>query len=210
MVSTVVHVSFGALVAAALLYEFDATALAVVCAFAAFPDVDTFLGIWVAGGHRALLHTLLVPVLLGVLLYWDTHRTESFVQAKFGRRGPHVAAVGIAALLIGGILPDLMTNGVNVFYPLQDRFYTLDGKLHLSNTKGVVQTFVDLSKDAESGGTVGGTTENTHYYTGIDLERGADPDNAERVFPIVSSGLELVVVLTALAGVTGRFREAKR
>ncbi|MFB6269531.1 MAG: metal-dependent hydrolase [Halobacterium sp.] len=210
MVSTVVHVSFGALVAAALLHEFDAKALAAVCAFAAFPDVDTFLGIWVAGGHRALLHTLLLPALLGVLLYWDTHRTESFLHAKFGRRGPHVAAVGIVALVVGGILPDLMTNGVNLFYPVHDRFYTFAGKLHLSSTDGVVQTFVDLSDDAGGGGTVGGTTNDTHYYTGVDLERGADPKHAERVFPIVSSGLELVVVLSALTGVAGRFREAKR
>jgi inner membrane protein len=210
MVSTVVHVSFGALVATALLHEFDAKALAAVCAFAAFPDLDTFLGIWIAGGHRAILHTALLPVLLGALVYLDTRRAESLLHAKFGRRGPHVAAVGILALLVGGILPDLMTNGVNLFYPVHDRFYTFAGELKLSSTEGIVQTFVDLSDDPGGGGTVGGTTENTHYYTGVDLERGADPKNAERVFPIVTSGLQLVVVLTALAGVTGRFREAKR
>jgi inner membrane protein len=210
MPSTVVHVAFGALVATAFLHEFDAKALAVVCAFAAFPDVDTFLGIWIAGGHRALLHTLLVPVVLGVLVYWDTHRGESWLRARFGRSGPHVAAVGVVALTFGGILPDLMTNGVNLLYPVHDRFYTFAGKLELSSTEGVVQTFVDLSEDTSSGGSVGGTTENTHYYTGVDLERGPDPENAERVFPIVASGMQLVVVLTAIAGVIGRFREAKR
>lgn len=210
MVSTVVHVSFGALVAAALLYEFDAKSLAVVCAFAAFPDVDTFLGVWFAGGHRALLHTLLLPAALGTLVYWDARRAESWLRGKFGRRGPHVAAVGVVALTVGGILPDLMTNGVNLLYPVHDRFYTFSGKLELSSTEGVVQTFVDLGDDAGGGGTVGGTTENTHYYTGVDLERGPDPANAERVFPVVSSGMQLVVVLTALVAVVGRFREAKR
>lgn len=210
MPSTVVHVAFGALVATAFLHEFDAKSLAVVCAFAAVPDLDTFLGIWVAGGHRALLHTLLVPVLLGGLVYWDTRREESWLRATFGRTAPHVAAVGVVALALGGILPDLMTNGVNLLYPVHDRFYTVAGKLEWSSTEGVVQTFVDLSDDPGGGGTVGGTTENTHYYTGVDVEPGADPENAERVFPIVASGMQLAVVVTAIAGVLGRFREAKR
>lgn len=206
MVSTVVHVAFGALVATALLREFDAVALAAVCGFAAFPDLDTLLGIWIGGGHRALLHTLLLPVALGALVAWDARREESWLRRRFGPRGPHVAAVGVLALLFGGVLPDLMTNGVNAFYPVHDRFYTLSGKLHLSNQRGVVQTFVEF--EPGKAGTVGGTTENTHYYTGFDTDRGRDPANVERVFPIVSSGLQLVVVLTAVAGVFGRFREA--
>ncbi|GAA0283085.1 hypothetical protein [Halobacterium noricense] len=121
----------------------------------------------------------------GALVVWDTRRAESWLHAKFGRDGPHVAVVGVVALLFGGILPDLMTSGVNLFFPLHDRFYTFAGSLELSSTEGVVQTFVDL-------------------------ERGSDPANAERVFPVVSSGFQLVVVLTAIAGVVGRFREAKR
>jgi inner membrane protein len=210
MPSTVVHVAFGALVATAFLHEFDARVLAVVCAFAAFPDVDTFLGIWIGGGHRAILHTMLLPALLGLLILWDTRRAESWLYARFGRNGPHVAAVGVIALTLGGIAPDLMTNGVNLFYPVHDRFYTFAGELKLSSTDGVVQTFVDLSDEPGGGGTVGGTTNNTHYYTGVDVERGADPENVERVFPVVASGMQLVVVLTAIAGVVGRFREAKR
>jgi len=210
MPSTVVHVAFGALVATALLRVFDARTLAVVCAFAALPDVDTFLGVWIPGGHRAILHTAVLPAVLGALVYWDARRSDSWLRARFGPNGPHVAAVGVLALLFGGILPDLMTNGVNLLYPVHDRFYTFSGTIELSSTRGFVQTFVDLGDAPSGGGTVGGTTENTHYYTGVDLERGADPANAERVFPVVSSGLQLVVVLTAAAGVAGRFREAKR
>jgi hypothetical protein len=207
MPSTVVHVAIGALVATAFLYEFDAKTLAVVCAFAAFPDVDTFLGVWIGGGHRALLHTLLVPALLGALVYLDTRRAESWLHGRFGRNGPHVAAVGVVALVFGGILPDLMTNGVNLLYPVHDTFYAFDGKLQLSNQRGLVQTFVEFGPETD---TVVGTTEDTHYYTGVDVERGADPANAERVFPVVASGFQLVVVLTAVAAVVGRFREAKR
>jgi len=209
MPSTVVHVAFGALVATALLRVFHAKSLAAVCAFAALPDVDTFLGVWIPGGHRAILHTALLPVALGALVYWDARREDSWLRARFGPDATHVAGVGVVALALGGILPDLTTNGVNLFYPLHDRFYTFAGSLELSSTEGVAQTFVEFG-EPEAGGTAGGTTENTHYYTGVDLERGADPADAERVFPVVSSGFELTVVLTAVAGVVGRFREAKR
>ncbi|AHG04386.1 metal-dependent hydrolase [Halobacterium sp. DL1] len=207
MPSTVVHVAFGAVVATALLREFDAKALAAVCAFAALPDLDTFLGLWIHGGHRALLHTALLPVALGALVLWDSHREASWLRGRFGARGPHVAGVGVVALALGGIGPDLLTNGVNVLYPVHDQFYALSGKLELSSTKGLVQTFVDLG---ENGDTARGSTETVHYRTGVDVERGADPADAERVFPIVSSGLQLLVVVVAATSVFGRFREANR
>jgi membrane-bound metal-dependent hydrolase YbcI (DUF457 family) len=209
MPSSVVHVAFGALVATALLREFDAPALAVVCGFAALPDVDTFLGIWIAGGHRAILHTLVLPAVLGAFVYWDARREDSWLRGRFGSRAPHVAGVGVLALLFGGIAPDLMTNGVNALYPVHDRFYTLSGTLHLSDQRGVVQTFVEFGQE-NAGGAAGGTTENTHYYTGVDPAKGSEPENVERIFPVVSSGFQLVVVLTAIAAVVGRFRQAKR
>jgi inner membrane protein len=208
MPSTVVHVAFGALVATAFLREFDAKVLAAVCAFAAVPDLDTFLGVWIAGGHRAILHTALLPLALGALVAWDARRDWSWLRRRFGKRGPHVAGVGVLALAVGGIGPDLMTNGVNLLYPVHDTFYAFDGELKLSSTKGVVQTFVELGgEDPES---VVGTTETQHYRTGVDVERGADPKNVERIFPVVMSGLQLLVVATAALGVAGRFREAKR
>jgi inner membrane protein len=208
MPSTVVHVAFGALVAAALLREFDAGSLAAVCALTALPDVDTFLGLWVPGGHRALLHTALLPLLLGAVVAWDVRRDGSWLRSRFGGRGPQVAGVGVVALAIGGIAPDLMTNGVNLLYPVHDTFYAFDGELQLSNQRGVVQTFVELGgREPDS---VVGTTENVHYRTGVDVARGEDPENAERLFPVVSSGMQLVVVATAAIAVVGRFREGNR
>ncbi|WP_232702516.1 metal-dependent hydrolase [Halobacterium wangiae] len=207
MPSTVVHVAFGALVATAFLREFDARALAAVCAFTALPDLDTFLGVWIHGGHRALLHTALLPLLLGAVVVWDGRRADSWLRDRFGARGHHVAGVGVLALTLGGIGPDLTTNGVNLFYPLHDQFYAFSGRLELSSTEGVVQTFVELGED---GDTARGTTETVHYWTGVDVKRGPDPEGAERVFPIVSSGLQLLVVVVAAAGVFGRFREANR
>jgi hypothetical protein len=208
MPSTVVHVAFGALVATAFLRVFDAKSLAAVCAFAAVPDLDTFLGVWIPGGHRAILHTALLPVLLGALVAWDARRDWSWLRRRFGKHGPHVAGVGVLALAVGGIGPDLMTNGVNLLYPVHDTFYAFDGELKLSSTRGVVQTFVELGGSEPD--SVVGTTETVHYETGVDVERGADPENVERIFPVVMSGMQALVVATAALGVTGRFREANR
>jgi inner membrane protein len=208
MPSTVVHVAFGALVATALLRVFDARTLGAVCAFTALPDLDTFLGVWIPGGHRALLHTAVLPLVLGALVAWDARRDGGWLQRRFGDTGPHVAGVGVVALALGGIAPDLMTNGVNLLYPVHDTFYAFDGELQLSSTRGVVQTFVELGgEDADS---VVGTTETVHYETGVDVERGDDPADAERLFPIVRSGMQLVVVATAAVAVWGRFREDNR
>ncbi|MEF8856744.1 MAG: metal-dependent hydrolase, partial [Haloplanus sp.] len=126
MPSTVVHLAIGAVVAAALLGdEFDGRAVAVVLAATALPDVDTFVGLVLQGAHRALLHTLVLPAVAGAILAYDTRlRAISGLHARWGARGVRIAWVALAALLLGGILPDLMTNGVNAFYPLYDRFLT--------------------------------------------------------------------------------------
>jgi hypothetical protein len=206
MPSTVVHLAVGAVVASALLGEaFDRRSVAVVLAATALPDLDTFVGLYLQGTHRALLHTLLLPAVGGVVLAYDTRRgTASWLRGRWGARGVGVAWVALAALVLGGIGPDLMTNGVNAFYPLYDRFLTVDGELLLSNQRGLVQTFVDLSATPER------TTANTHYWTGVDPTRGADPAAVERIFPVVRSGFQLLVVLLGAFTLGARFREAGR
>jgi hypothetical protein len=206
MPSTVVHLAVGAIVAAALLgEEFDRRSVAVVLAATALPDLDTFAGLYLQGTHRALLHTLLVPAVVGAALTYDTRRgPASWLRARFGPRGVRVAWVALAALVFGGVCPDLMTNGVNAFYPLYDRFLTVDGELLLSNQRGLVQTFVDLSATPER------TTENTHYWTGVDPTRGSEPANVERIFPVVRSGFQLFVVVLGAFTLGARFREERR
>jgi len=201
MPSTVVHLAIGAVVATALLGdEFDRRSVAVVLAATAVPDVDTFVGLVMQGAHRALLHTLVLPAVTGAVLAYDTrHRPVSRLRRRWGARGVRVAWVAVAALLIGGILPDLMTNGVNAFYPLYDRFLTVDGELLLSNQRGVVQTFVDLSAEPER------TTANTHYWTGVDPSPGDEPERVERIFPVVRSGFQLLVVFLGAFTLGGRF-----
>jgi len=201
MPSTVVHLAIGGIVAAALLGdEFDRRAVAVVLAATAVPDLDTFVGLVMQGAHRALLHTLVLPVATGAALTYDTRfRRRSRLHDRWGGRGVRVAWVALAALLVGGILPDLMTNGVNAFYPLYDRFLTVDGELVLSNQRGVVQTFVDLTADPQR------TTENTHYWTGVDPSQGTEPKNVERIFPVVRSGFQLLVVVLGVFTLGARF-----
>lgn len=208
MPSTLVHVAVGGLVGAGLLGAgFDRRAAAVVFVAAALPDVDTFFGFVLPGAHRALLHTFLLPAVVAAVLAYDTRvRAVSRLRTRFGPRGVRLAWAGLVALVGGGILPDLFTNGVNAFYPLHDAFYAVDGRLYLSNRQGVVQTFVDLSPTDPASR----TTRNFHYSTGADPSRGAEPANVERIFPVAMSGTQLMLLVLSAFVVGARLRESER
>jgi len=196
MPSTLVHVAIGALIAAALLEDaFGPRALGIVLLAVAIPDLDTFVGIAFPGTHRAALHTLLVPLLAAGAIAYDLRRENSWLRAR-GAGTVRVAWVAVLAYVVAGIGPDLFFNGVNILYPLHDRFYELNGRVLVSNQRGLVQTFWEAAEST------GGTTENTHYRTGADVSRGEDPANAERVFPIATSGLQMLLLLAATV-VTG-------
>ena len=206
MPSTLVHLAIGGLVGAALLGDrFSARAIAVVLVAAAVPDLDSFL-VFVAGGHRSALHTFLVPAALSLGLYWDTrHAPRSRLRERFGPDSGYVAAVAVVALVAGGILPDLFTNGVNALWPLHDQFYTIRGELLLSDQRGVVQTFVDLTPEAPAR-----TTENTRYKTGADPAPWKQSDEpVERVFPVVQAGWQLMLVLVSTAVVGFRTHQVE-
>jgi hypothetical protein len=196
MPSTLVHLALGSLIAAALLEDaFGPRALGVVLLVTAVPDLDAFVGIAFPGTHRAALHTLLIPVLLGVAIAYDCRREESWLRAR-GPGAIRVAWVAVIAYVIAGIGPDLFFNGVNVLYPLHDRFYAVNGEVLYSDQRGFVQT---LWEGQES---TGGTTDDTHYATGVDPTRGNDPENVERVFPIARSGLQVLLICAGTA-ITG-------
>ncbi|ELZ96784.1 hypothetical protein C440_03383 [Haloferax mucosum ATCC BAA-1512] len=207
MPSTLVHVAVGGLVGVALLGRwFDVRAVAVVLAAAAVPDLDSFTSTLVPGSHRALFHTLLLPVVLAAFVFYDTTvRKQSFLRERWGTRGVVASWVAVASLLGGGILPDLFTNGVNVFYPVHDAFYSVNGHAELSSTRGFVQTFVELRSDSPPP-----TTETFHYSTAVDPSPGSEPENVERVAPLASSGLELMLVLLGGGVVGGRLLSERR
>lgn len=209
MPSTLVHVAIGAIVAVALLRdEFGWWSLGVVIAFAAVPDLDTFVGLVLPGAHRSLFHNVFFPLLLGAVLFTEFRRSRSIFVDRFGPAIRPVAGIGIVALVFGGIAPDLVTNGVNLFYPVQDNFLEVSGELLLSNQQGVVQTFVELSQP-DAGGAVVGSTETVHYATGIDPSPGSEPANVERVFPVLGSGMELLIVGLGATLSGGRILQSK-
>lgn len=208
MPSTLVHVAFGGFVAAGLLgTHFDRRSVLVVLAAAALPDLDSFLAIVLVGTHRALLHNLVLPGLVAGALYVDSRRPVFRMRDRFGDRGVRVAWVSVAAFVFAGVAPDLATNGVNPLYPLLDRYVTLDGELLVSSTRGVVQTFVELHPKSS---TVGGTTSDTFYYTGVDTDPGPDEKQAERVFPLVNSGMQALIVLLSGFVLATRFWDESR
>lgn len=198
MPSTLVHVALAALIAAALLEDaFDLRALALVVGLTAMADLDAFASLAIAGAHRSLLHTLLLPAGLAALVWYDARRgSDSLLARTWNGRGHRVAGVAIVAFVFSAIGLDLVYNGVNVLYPLHDQFYVLDGKAILSTKDGFVQTFVDL--DPQTGGvpapeSIGNSSE-VHLGTGVDPTKGPEPADVERVFPIVRSGWQALIV----------------
>ncbi|MFB6153687.1 MAG: metal-dependent hydrolase [Halodesulfurarchaeum sp.] len=209
MPSTLVHVAIGGLVAVALLREeFGWVTLGVVLAFAAVPDLDTFAGLVVPGAHRSLFHSVLFVVFVAALLWVDVKRDGSILRSAFDSAGVRVAYVSLLALVFGGLAPDLVTNGINLLYPVRDQFVQVSGEVLLSNQRGVVQTFVQLGRP-DAGGAVVGSTETVHYSTGVNPTRGPEPKHVERVFPVVGSGMQLLLVAMSGTLVGIRLRESE-
>lgn len=197
MPSTLVHLAFGALLAMALLGdEFDGRALGIVLVATAVPDLDTFTGVWLTGTHRALLHTLLVPLGLAALVAYDTHvRQRPWLSSP---RAVRVAWTCVAAYALAGIGPDLFTNGANALYPVYDQFVSLSGRVWITDQRGLVQT---IWEGQESGR---GTTRTVHYATGVDTAPGPDPPDRERIFPVVDTGFQLLLVIASTLVTTAR------
>ena len=205
--STLVHVAFAGLLAAALLREsaFGRRTVAVVVAATVLPDLDSFVSPFLAGAHRSLGHNVLLPALAVVALVYDTRvREESWLRNHWGDAAPHVAWVALAGFAVAGVGLDYVANGVNLFWPLHDQFYALDGRAGLSNQRGFFQTFVDLTPETVH------TTETLHYATGVDPSPGAEPENVERVFPLVWAGWQLLLVATGVGVLAARFARKRR
>lgn len=221
MPSTIVHGGFALLLAAGLLRgALDRRVLVGLLVIVAVPEIDSAAGLWLDGAHRALLHNLTVPLVVGLWLYWDTRLREadrSWVRRRFGRRGVTVVWVVLFVHVFAHALLDYAhLEGINPFYPVYDRFLRLEGELALSTTDGVVQTFVDVDVGADGGevADVGatGTTADTHVANPVEPSETVEkPDEpVERLFPVAESGWQLFL---ALAGpfvlIARRFQERR-
>lgn len=209
MPSTVVHLAFAGLVAAALLgAAFDRRAVLVVFAVTAFPDLDSFVALVSTAGHRTAFHTLLIPTVLAVLLAADTRfRERSVVRSRWGAWGVRVAWVSVACYAVAGIGLDLCSvGGANPLWPLHDQMYVIDGKLELSSRRGIVQTFVDAAGD----GSVPvpqalGSAEEVTVTTGVNPGTTDAAGPVDRIFPIARAGWQLLLLVVGTAVTAARF-----
>lgn len=212
MPSTVVHVGFALLLAAALLGPaYDRRSLVVIAGAVAFLDLDAFASLVVANTHRAAFHTILLPGLVGAILYADTRLAgRSRVRARYGDRGVRVAWTALVAVVVSGIGLDLFgAGGVNLLYPLFDQFYAFTGSVEWSSARGFVQTFVESPPaDAGSAGGAGGggtvdvgqkgSTREYRVSTGVDPTEGREPQEVKRVFPVFYAGWQASLTLTGV------------
>lgn len=211
MPSSVVHAGFAFLVAAGLLGTYyDRRALVFLVGVLLLPEADTLAGLVLEGAHRALLHNLLLPGLLGVLLYWDTTREQSWLRGRFGSYGVRLAWVGLFVHVFAHVALDWYhLEGVNLFYPLADRFFQLGGEAYLSTADGFVQTFVDIGSDPDTGSPTldvgqGGTTKDTHVANPAQPSKDPEPGPTDRRAPIAVQGWQLFLVVTGLVTVAAK------
>jgi len=211
MPSTVVHAGFALLLAAGLLKgAYDRRALALILVIVVLPEADTLAGPWIDGAHRALLHNLTIPIVVGVWLYWDTHHREpdqSWLRRRWGEWGVRVAWVALFVHLFAHVLLDYAhLEGINVFYPVYDRFFRLEGEIAISTSEGLIQTFVDLER-ADIG--AGGTTADTHVANPVELSPDPEPDDP-LLLPIADSGWQLYLVCAGLfVAIARRFQDRR-
>ncbi len=214
MPSSVVHVAFACMLAVGLLGRFyDRRALAIIVGIVLIPELDTALGWVMAGAHRTVLHNMVIPIVVGAVLYWETTREDSKIRSRWGVRGVRIAWVGLFVHTFAHIMLDWAhLSGINFFWPLRDQFFNLDGELAVSTTEGLVQTFVQLSADPETGQSVvdagqGGTRADTHVANPAQPSADPEPGPIDRRFPIAVRGWQLyLVVVGAFTLVAKRFQ----
>lgn len=209
MAPTLVNVAVGVLVGLALLgVAFDRRSILLVAVVAAAPDLDAVLSLVVHGATNAAFHTLLWPAVAFVALYWDTcYRESSWLSERWGWYGVRVAWVALAVYVVAGIGVDLFRpDGVNLLYPLHDRFYAVVGRFRLSTHEGLILTFVERGEGL-LWLTSPGTTADHHVESWINPTPGTGLETGvERRLTLVESGWQLVVVTAAAAALAARFR----
>ena len=212
MTGTVVHMAFAGLIAAAFLGEaFNRRALAVVLAVTAFPDLDSFVPLIAGVGHRTVFHNFVIPLLAAVLLWADLRREESWVRGRWGPRGVRIAWVSLACYAIAAVTLDMVSGVVNPLWPLYDQFYSIEGKLVISDQRGIVQTFIETGGGGSGSSSIPapepkGSSKEVAVSTGVDPDPSGTRIDPERVFPIARAGWQLVILVVGTAVTAARFR----
>lgn len=202
MPPTVVHAALAGLLAAGVVgRRLTPRRAAVVVGVGAAPDLDAVLALAWPGAHGAVLHTVFVPAVAALALYYDAHyRERSVVRTRWGAAGVAVAWTAVVAYAVAGIGLDLANvDAAAVLWPVDPRYYVVVGKLVYTSQGGLVQTFVDLQWAwppvvVEN---VGGA----HFVSSpFDVRPGPDPADAVRVVDVVESGWQLLVTACGVGG----------
>lgn len=216
MPSSVVHIGFGLLFAVGLLgAHYDRRALAVVVTVILLPELDTILGWVMAGAHRTVFHTMVTSLAAGGLLYWGTVRSDSWIRGRWGAYGVRVAWVALFAHTFGHLTLDWAhLDGINILWPLVDQFFVLDGELYITS-EGLVQTFVDISSDPETGAPVveagqGGDRAAVHVSNPAQPDAEPTDGPVDRRFPIAVGSWQLYLVVAGLFAVVARWLQTPR
>jgi inner membrane protein len=208
MPSTIVHIAFAGLIAAALLgRSFDRNSILLVLGAVAVIDLDSFIPLVTGFGHRAIFHNLLIPLVASGLVLGDVYvREESYLLDRWGRWGFRVAWVTILCYAVAGVLLDMTDGVVNLLWPVHDQFYTLSGKIELSDQRGIVQTFIEWSDGGAPTPEAVGSTDDINITTGVDPGEPTEPEeDPERVFPVIGATWELLLFLTGTFVTAMRF-----
>jgi hypothetical protein len=209
-----VHLAFAGLLASALLgAAFDRRALAVVLVVVAFPDLDSFIAIFVAAEHRAILHNIWIPLLMAGMLWYDTAiRSNSTLSERYGAWAVRVGWVSIVCLVFAGLALDIVNGIMNPLWPVHDQFYHIDGKLELSDQRGIIQTFIETGNDGGDGGVSipapesVGSSEEVNVTTGVDPAPAEGNEDPERIFPLFRAGWELMLFVVGTTVTAARLR----
>jgi len=211
MPSTVVHLAFSGLLAAALLGSaFDRRALGVVLLVTAFPDLDAFVALYTTAGHRAALHNVWIPLFWTGLLWIDVSlRDRSFVRERWGEWGVRVIWVTAVCYIFSALALDIVNGVLNPLWPIHDQFYHIDGKLELSDQRGVVQTFIETGGGDDGSGIPApesvGSSEEVNLSTGVNPDPSGTEEDPERLFPVFRAGWELMLFVVGTTVTAGRF-----
>lgn len=199
MPSLFFHASLAGIVAVSMLgEELDLRNLFLVLAATLAIDLDSVIGVYLPGAHRALFHNVFLLLFLGIVLYWDSRLRERSLLRPL-RGGDRLAAAIFVSVVAAGVAPDLFWNGVNLFYPLHDQFLPFTGSMFVSTESGLVQDIFELKGV--------GDTATMHYSTGVDPSPGGEPLSVERRFLVAGSGIQFLVTVLGAALTWFRLRE---
>lgn len=211
MPSLIPHAGLALLLAIGLLgHYYSKRALALILVVLVIPEVDTVLGLVIDGAHRTVLHNLVLPGVLVVLLAWDETRGAAWVRRRFGATGVRIAWVALLVHTFAHVFLDWThLEGINLLWPLHDQFFKLEGELYLSSTDGLVQSFIDITTDPETGEQTidaggGGSRTETQVANPVQPGPEAEPEPTERRFLLVNQGWQLYLVLVGLFSVLAR------